>query len=153
MSDRRRNRRTQGTAAGVACGSRHTAVLTRAGGVLCFGWNGHGQLGTGDTEQRDEPAAAVLPGALPAAPVNRAAGARLPLRGIQPPQAPRRAAPHERRKPADSPTLWHQQHGQRRTDGVLLCFPLNHAGGWAAGRAAAVGVACGLWSTMVWRAA
>lgn len=53
----------QGTAAAVACGSRHTAVLTRAGAVLCFGWNGHGQLGTGDALQRDEPAPALLPGA------------------------------------------------------------------------------------------
>ena len=39
----------------VSCGSRHTAALTEGGEVFTWGWNGHGQLGLGDTEPRDAP--------------------------------------------------------------------------------------------------
>uniref|UniRef100_A0A0B6Z785 RCC1 domain-containing protein 1 n=1 Tax=Arion vulgaris TaxID=1028688 RepID=A0A0B6Z785_9EUPU len=37
----------------VACGSRHTVLLTDAGRVFSSGWNAYGQLGLGDTESRD----------------------------------------------------------------------------------------------------
>ena len=35
----------------VACGHRHTVAVTQAGGVLAWGWNGHGQCGP----ERSEP--------------------------------------------------------------------------------------------------
>jgi alpha-tubulin suppressor-like RCC1 family protein len=40
---------------GVACGSEHVAVVTECGRVLAWGWNEHGNLGTGDTDGRDAP--------------------------------------------------------------------------------------------------
>ena len=43
----------------VACGHRHTVAVLRSGGVLCWGWNLHGQCG-GDSSSFHEPAA--LPG-------------------------------------------------------------------------------------------
>ena len=37
-----------GDISAVVAGSQHTCVLTTTGGVTCFGYNGNGQLGTGD---------------------------------------------------------------------------------------------------------
>jgi hypothetical protein len=40
----------------VACGSEHTLVRGGCGCVAAFGWNEHGNLGTGDTSGRASPA-------------------------------------------------------------------------------------------------
>ena len=37
----------------VACGSRHTVVLTSGNQMYGFGWNKYGQLGLGHTLTRD----------------------------------------------------------------------------------------------------
>ncbi|KAJ4835276.1 hypothetical protein Tsubulata_002786 [Turnera subulata] len=39
----------------VSCGARHSAVLTEDGQVLCWGWNKYGQLGLGDSIDRNIP--------------------------------------------------------------------------------------------------
>lgn len=39
----------------ASCGSRHTAVVTRAGDLYTWGWGKYGQLGHGDTTSRDWP--------------------------------------------------------------------------------------------------
>ncbi|XP_035868240.1 RCC1 domain-containing protein 1 isoform X2 [Phyllostomus discolor] len=39
----------------ASCGSRHTAVVTRAGELYTWGWGKYGQLGHGDTTSRDWP--------------------------------------------------------------------------------------------------
>ncbi|CAG5127579.1 unnamed protein product [Candidula unifasciata] len=39
--------------AAVACGSRHSVILSDTGRVFSCGWNTYGQLGLGDTENRD----------------------------------------------------------------------------------------------------
>ena len=41
--------------AGVACGVRHVAAMTSTGRLYTWGWNKHGQLGHGDTEDRTAP--------------------------------------------------------------------------------------------------
>ncbi|XP_075431589.1 RCC1 domain-containing protein 1 isoform X1 [Ascaphus truei] len=42
-------------AAKTSCGSRHTAVVTRAGNLYTWGWGKYGQLGHGDTRSLDQP--------------------------------------------------------------------------------------------------
>ncbi|XP_024362461.1 uncharacterized protein [Physcomitrium patens] len=39
----------------VACGARHSAVLTGSGKIFAWGWNKYGQLGLGDCNNRDLP--------------------------------------------------------------------------------------------------
>jgi hypothetical protein len=39
----------------VACGFQHTLVRTQTGFVFCYGKNSYGQLGLGDTQDRDQP--------------------------------------------------------------------------------------------------
>jgi alpha-tubulin suppressor-like RCC1 family protein len=49
----------------VACGSNHTVALTSDGGVIAFGLNNYGQLGTGNNDRQPAPerlACAVLDG-------------------------------------------------------------------------------------------
>uniref|UniRef100_A0A0E0HFH7 RCC1-like domain-containing protein n=1 Tax=Oryza nivara TaxID=4536 RepID=A0A0E0HFH7_ORYNI len=42
-------------ARGVSCGARHSAVITDKGDVFCWGWNKYGQLGLGDSTDRNVP--------------------------------------------------------------------------------------------------
>lgn len=42
--------------ASVACGWRHSAVVSRTGSVFTFGWSKYGQLGLGDQVDRLAPA-------------------------------------------------------------------------------------------------
>ncbi|XP_024013832.1 ultraviolet-B receptor UVR8 isoform X1 [Eutrema salsugineum] len=46
----------------VSCGARHSAVLAEDGQLLCWGWNKYGQLGLGDTIDRDIPTQVQLDG-------------------------------------------------------------------------------------------
>ncbi|KAG0584600.1 hypothetical protein KC19_3G221400 [Ceratodon purpureus] len=39
----------------VACGARHSVVLTGSGKIFAWGWNKYGQLGLGDNNNRDLP--------------------------------------------------------------------------------------------------
>lgn len=41
---------------GIACGGRHSAVITDAGQLLTFGWGLHGQCGLGNTHDQLRPA-------------------------------------------------------------------------------------------------
>jgi alpha-tubulin suppressor-like RCC1 family protein len=46
----------------VALGAAHTCVVTNAGGLMCWGANGSGQLGVGDTTDRLTPTDVTLAG-------------------------------------------------------------------------------------------
>jgi alpha-tubulin suppressor-like RCC1 family protein len=39
----------------VGCGGHHTFLVHESGAVFAVGLNNHGQLGVGDTEERDSP--------------------------------------------------------------------------------------------------
>ncbi|GFQ04806.1 ultraviolet-b receptor uvr8 [Phtheirospermum japonicum] len=39
----------------ASCGARHNAILTEDGEIFCWGWNKYGQLGLGDTVDRNTP--------------------------------------------------------------------------------------------------
>jgi myosin heavy subunit/alpha-tubulin suppressor-like RCC1 family protein len=54
-SEKSRKPRAHARVATVACGSRHAAALTSTGRVFTWGWNRHGQLGVGDTENLSIP--------------------------------------------------------------------------------------------------
>lgn len=49
----------------VSCGARHSAVLTEDGQVLSWGWNKYGQLGLGDSIDRNIPSLVPIHGFLP----------------------------------------------------------------------------------------
>ncbi|XVF08147.1 hypothetical protein REPUB_Repub06bG0200900 [Reevesia pubescens] len=49
----------------VSCGARHSAILTDDGQILSWGWNKYGQLGLGDTIDRNIPAQVPIDGCLP----------------------------------------------------------------------------------------
>ena len=48
---------------GLAAGAYHTCTLLVGGSIYCWGYNGYGQLGTGDTSSRLSPTAVALLGA------------------------------------------------------------------------------------------
>jgi hypothetical protein len=43
----------------ISCGAAHTCALLKGGGVLCWGSNSYGQLGTGNTAQAVSPSVQV----------------------------------------------------------------------------------------------
>ncbi|XP_031275157.1 ultraviolet-B receptor UVR8-like isoform X5 [Pistacia vera] len=49
----------------VSCGARHSAMLTEDGQVLGWGWNKYGQLGLGDSIDRNIPSLVPIDGFLP----------------------------------------------------------------------------------------
>ncbi|KAJ4704613.1 ultraviolet-B receptor UVR8-like [Melia azedarach] len=49
----------------VSCGARHSAMLTDDGQVLSWGWNKYGQLGLGDSIDRNIPSPVHIDGCLP----------------------------------------------------------------------------------------
>ncbi|KAI9154028.1 hypothetical protein LWI28_020122 [Acer negundo] len=49
----------------VSCGARHSAILTDDGQVLSWGWNKYGQLGLGDSIDRNIPSQVPIDGCLP----------------------------------------------------------------------------------------
>ncbi|KAK9289798.1 hypothetical protein L1049_007958 [Liquidambar formosana] len=48
----------------ICCGARHSAVLTEDRKVFCWGWNKYGQLGLGDSIDRNIPAQVSIDGYL-----------------------------------------------------------------------------------------
>ena len=44
-------------AVAITIGWEHMCAVLTGGGVDCWGWNGYGQLGTGDTTNRYSPTA------------------------------------------------------------------------------------------------
>ncbi|XP_061336383.1 ultraviolet-B receptor UVR8-like isoform X1 [Gastrolobium bilobum] len=56
MSSEEHNFRVPGSyVKGIACGGRHSAVITDAGAVLAFGWGLYGQCGQGSTDDELSP--------------------------------------------------------------------------------------------------
>ena len=47
----------------VAAGLAHTCMLTKGGDAYSWGWNGHGQLGTGSTQDAHLPQLLEIPSA------------------------------------------------------------------------------------------
>jgi hypothetical protein len=43
------------SAIAIACGDSHTCIIAAGGGVKCWGYNGHGQLGIGSTSNAWSP--------------------------------------------------------------------------------------------------
>jgi alpha-tubulin suppressor-like RCC1 family protein len=52
------------SAVAIALGQYHTCVIVSGGGVKCWGYNGYGQLGNGDTSTQYYPADVSLGGML-----------------------------------------------------------------------------------------
>jgi alpha-tubulin suppressor-like RCC1 family protein len=48
------------TAIAISCGYYHTCAIVTGGGVMCWGYNGDGQLGIGSTSQQTIPVAVYL---------------------------------------------------------------------------------------------
>ncbi|XP_062225946.1 ultraviolet-B receptor UVR8-like isoform X2 [Phragmites australis] len=44
----------------VSCGARHSAIITDEGEVFCWGWNKYGQLGLGDSMDRNVPCSVLV---------------------------------------------------------------------------------------------
>ncbi|KAL7248388.1 hypothetical protein ACSBR2_003164 [Camellia fascicularis] len=49
----------------ISWGARHSAILTEDGRVYCWGWNKYGQLGLGDSIDRNVPSQVPIEGCLP----------------------------------------------------------------------------------------
>ncbi|KAJ6407838.1 hypothetical protein OIU84_011194 [Salix udensis] len=49
----------------VSCGARHSAILTVDGQVFSWGWNKYGQLGVGDSMDRNIPSQVPIEGCRP----------------------------------------------------------------------------------------
>ncbi|KAK9920599.1 hypothetical protein M0R45_029150 [Rubus argutus] len=49
----------------VSCGARHSTILTEDGQLFSWGWNKYGQLGLGDTVDRNIPCQVSIDGCLP----------------------------------------------------------------------------------------
>ncbi|KAI8014835.1 Ultraviolet-B receptor UVR8 [Camellia lanceoleosa] len=49
----------------ISCGARYSAILTEDGRVHCWGWNKYGQLGLGDSIDRNVPSQVPIEGCLP----------------------------------------------------------------------------------------
>ncbi|KAJ9180675.1 hypothetical protein P3X46_008888 [Hevea brasiliensis] len=49
----------------VSCGARHSAILTEDGQVYSWGWNKYGQLGLGDSIERNIPSRVPIEGCQP----------------------------------------------------------------------------------------
>jgi hypothetical protein len=47
---------TEISAIAIALGDQHTCAIVTGGGVKCWGWNGNGQLGIGNTNNQYNPA-------------------------------------------------------------------------------------------------
>ena len=49
----------------VSCGARHSALLTEDGHLFTWGWNKYGQLGLGDSTDRNVPCQVLIAGCRP----------------------------------------------------------------------------------------
>lgn len=49
----------------VSCGARHSAILLEDGQVFSWGWNKYGQLGVGDSIDRNTPTQVAIEGCRP----------------------------------------------------------------------------------------
>jgi alpha-tubulin suppressor-like RCC1 family protein len=62
------------TATAIACGTYHTCALLSDSSVTCWGWNAHGQLGSGNTNLVGDD---EVPSSLPPASITRAGAAQV----------------------------------------------------------------------------